>query len=204
MDVMDFFDILIHPKERMPKEVKKANAHEAVKTFAIVGAIVGFFIGLVIAFASGVAGIMTSTPLAGLGILAIIIVPIILAVFLVVGSAISSGLTWLIANLFGGKGTFEQNYYLSSRLLWPSTVAGVLVGIVSTIPILGWLVQFAWILYSIYLTIILISVANKLSMGHAFIAWVLPMLIMLVLIAVLFGFIIAAVIAGISGYAMIN
>ncbi len=190
---MEFFDIVIHPKERMPLEKKNADAKEAAKAFALVGIVVGLGLGILAAFIGSIASPFLGGMATGLGLAAIIVFPIVFAILAVIGSAISSGIVWVIARVLGGTGTFAGNYYLASRLLWPLFFAGIIVGIVAMIPLLGWLIQLLWFLYVAYLSITMISIANTISMARAIVVWLIPIILVAVLFfAVLISFFAAA------------
>ena len=198
---MAFFDIVLKPEETFRAEKNKASLNDALKTFAIYGAIIGFFVGIVLAVLAGLLGsllaLFGNNPvlgfLSGLGLAAIIVMPILVALWTIITSAIASGLYWLLSRLFGGKGTFEQNYFLSSRLVWPLLVAGIIITILGLIPIIGFLINIAWILYTIYLYVILVSVANQIGKLQSLIVLLIPIVIV-ILIALLFvGSLLAAI-----------
>lgn len=209
---MGFFDIITKPQPTMEMEKTKANTMAAIKTFAIYGAVIGFLIGILFAvFASilGAAGAVLGagqnpivSSIAGLGLAAIIVMPILMAILSIVGAAIGYGLYFLIAKLLGGTGTFEQNYYLGSRLLWPLLAGYILVSIIGIIltmihPLLGMIINLAWLLYMFYLTIVLIAVANAISKLRAFVVWLIP----LIILTLLFVVVLASVFAGIASLA---
>jgi hypothetical protein len=195
-DEMGFFDIIIHPDETMAAEKKKASVSEAHKTFAIYGAIFGLIVGIFIAIIGVAVGgalgtTLNSIPLLGfffgLGLLAVILVPILNAIFTVVFSYIWYFVISVVAQALGGTGTFEPTYYLGSRLIWPTLVASVIVGILGIIPFLGWLLQIVWFFYSIYLGVTLISVAHNMGKFKALLAFIIPVILLIVLIGMIFG-----------------
>lgn len=196
MDVIAYFDIIRNPRENMTKALKNVNMMEAAKSFALAGALWGLLVGLFFAFLGTLFGALVGTQsgplgavLAGLGALSIIVLPIVAAIIAVVGAVIGYGIMSLAAGVLGGKGTFDQAFYLGSRLVWPLLIAGIIVNILTLIPVLGWLIQVAWGFYTVYLLTILISVSHKLSMWKSFGAIVLPWIVL----AFLFAFAVAAV-----------
>lgn len=203
MDGMTFFDIIRFPSRVMAAEVKNASTKEAMKAFAIYGLVIGLLLGLLVAFFAGLVsmlGIFGSNNgfvalAAGFGLLAIIILPIIFAVISVVGSYISSGIMWLVAKLLGGKGTFEQNYYLFSRLLWPVLVITFLANILVLIPVIGSLIPLVWTLYLFYLYVVVISTANTISKLKALIAFVVPAIIVMVIAFIVAGALVLSLLA---------
>ncbi len=181
MDVMHYFDIILHPEETMKANLKDAEMKKAMKPFAIAGALVGLLLGLDIAFGGAAFG------LGGLSYAAIIIVPIVLAIGLAIASGFGYGLYFLVAKLLGGKGTFLQNYYLGSRLFWPTIFASIIVGLLTLIPFVGFLIQIIWVVYTTYLVIVLISVANNITKLRALVVYVLPGIIILAILFMLIG-----------------
>jgi hypothetical protein len=202
---MGFFDILTKPQPTMEAAKPKADLMAAIKTYVIYGVIAGLIVGIIFAVVFSAIGaflgpLTQQVPLfaffAGLGLLAIIVMPILLAIWSVVGSAISYGILWIIAKVLGGKGTFTQNYYLGSRLVWPLFVAGIIVSILSMIPFIGWLISLLWLLYVLYLMVILLSVANNISKGKAVLVLVILLIIVALLVLLVAASLIAAIMAG--------
>lgn len=201
---MAFFDIVTKPQLIMAAEKNNARLNAALKSYALYGALIGFPLGIGIAlFAGFLAAIVSQTAqqnpitalIGGLGIAAIIVVPIVMAILVCLVSCITYGIYWLIAKLLGGTGTFTQNIFLGSKLVWPLLVIGLIVGILQLIPVLGFLVSVAWIIYSSYLMLILLSVANNISKLRAFIVWLIPVIFILLLVILLFGSLLAATLA---------
>lgn len=190
MDIVHYFNIVLHPQETMTADVKDAELKKAMKPFAIFGALAGLVIGLGIAAGGMIGG------LGALSIAAVIIVPIVLAILMVLGTGFSSGLYFLVAKLVGGKGTFVQNYYLNARLFWPVLFASIIAVALTLIPFVGWLFQIIWVLYSIYLSIMVISVANNISKLRALIVYVLPTIIAMIILFIVLGSIIMGILAG--------
>jgi hypothetical protein len=88
-----------------------------------------------------------------------------------------------IAKLFGGTGTFQNNFYLGSKLLWPTLVANIVIFVLSLIPIAGILINLIWSLYSLYVFVVLVSVANNISRIKALIIILLPSILFTTVIA---------------------
>lgn len=189
MDVPKFFDIILHPEETMKTNLKDAELKRAMKPFLWTGGLLGLFVGLGIALGGSAAG------LGPLAYAAIVIVPIVLALLMAMFAGFGAALYFFISKLFGGQGTFVGNYYLSSRLFWPIISAEVIVFLLSLIPIAGFFIQIIWFFYTIYLYIILISVANNISKLKALIVYLLPGIIILMLFFLIFGSAILGLIA---------
>ena len=116
-----------------------------------------------------------------------------------VGSGFGYGLYYLVAKLLGGKGTFVQNYFLGSRLFWPMIFASIIVGIITMIPFVGWLVQIIWFLYTIYLSVVLISVANNITKLRAVVVYVLPGIIILAILFMVIGSVLIGALESVFG-----
>lgn len=205
---MDFIEYIQHPRERLSEDVKKVDMDWAHKRFALCGAVIGLIIGIGLALVGGILGAVLGAAaqsnavlgiVAGLGMLAIIIMPIVMAAVFVIGSYIGYGVMYFIAKLVGGTGSLDANYFLGAKLLVPIIIANIIVNILGMIPLLGALIHVVWFFYSIYLTVVLVSVANKLSMGKSLIVILVPFILALVL-----GFVLAAgAIAAMMGAAAI-
>ncbi len=181
MDALKYFDIILHPQETMMADLKDADMNAAMKTFAIAGALIGLVVGI---------GIAIGGSALNLGILswaAVIVAPIVLAIAVVLGAGFSLGIPYLCTKLVGGTGKFAGNYYLSSRLFWPMIFAEIILFLVALIPIVGGIIQIVWMFYTMYLYIVLLSVANNISKVKALIAYFIPMVIVLVFLFFILG-----------------
>ena len=201
---MELFEIILHPREKMGSEVKKTNMEWAHKRFAIYGAIIGLLLGVGVAVLGGIIGAVAGNAaqnnlvfglIAGLGLLAVIIMPIVMALVTLIGSYIGYGVMYLVAKVVGGTGTFEANYFLGAKLLVPMIVANIIVSILGVIPLIGALINVAWFFYTLYLMVILVSVANKLSTMKSVVVVLLPMIIVFVLGGIIAGAALAAMLA---------
>lgn len=205
---MEFFTILMRPQPVMEAEKKNADTMKGVKTVALVGAIYGLLLALAqvvlggLNFLGGNAGM--GALFAGLGIVSIIILPIVFALLMVIFSVILIGVVWIVAKLLGGKGTFADNYYLYSRLAFPTFVIGAVLFILGLIPVVGvlfGLISFVFNIYMLYVFVILVSVANKVSKARAIVILLIPAVIFFILFVVVIG---AALLAAIGGAAMMQ
>lgn len=187
MSVVEYFDIIIKPEPTMQGDLKRVDRREAMKTYAIAGAIIGLVMGIAVAslggLLSGLAGGLGALFI-GLGVVAIILFPIAFAVISVLGSFVGTGIMYLIAKALGGKGTFDQHYYLSSRLIWPTFFATIGIFILTLIPAVGVLINFIWNVYSIYLQVVLIAVAHKVSKLKALVIILLPLIVVSIILMI--------------------
>mgnify|MGYP001566580589 CR=1 FL=1 len=184
-DVMKFFEIILRPEPVMQGLLKKTDRNEAMRTFALVGAIMGLLFGIGAFLGAGFIG---GGLLAGLGLIAIIVFPIIFAIMVVIGAVIGFGIITIIAGLLGGKGTFDQHFYLGSKLAIPGLIISIVTTVLGIIPLIGGLIGLIWNLYSIYLQVVLISVVGKMSKLRALVVIVIP----IVIVGILIGSLLAA------------
>jgi hypothetical protein len=110
--------------------------------------------------------------LGGLGLGAIITVPI--------GFLISTGIYFLIAKLFGGKGEFGRYAYLMATFSAPLTLLSSLLGL---IPALGGCLAIFVSIYQVVLTYYATKVEHQLSSGRALLVVLLPLIAFLVFFA---------------------
>ena len=186
----------------MEAEKKNANTMKGVKTFALAGVIVGLLMAL--GMIVGGVNIFGATPgfggvITGLGIVALVVLPIVFAILVVLSTLIVSAIIHVIAKILGGQGTFAEFYYLYSRLAIPTIIIGLLFFVLGLIPIVGLivgLISFIWNLYMIWVFIILVSVAYNVSKVKAFIILLVPAIIMFILFVVVIGAAILSLVGG--------
>lgn len=140
---------LTKPVETLKTEKKNTDLMEGIKQVAIAFAIPGLLAGLVLVFiGSMLAFIPGAGFLAGLGIIAIIAAPIFSAVFGVIAMAIGQAVLYVVSTAMGGKGTYEQQFYLSAIWSAPLMLLSMILGVV---PFLGALLSLLLSLYGLYL-----------------------------------------------------
>jgi len=172
------------PQETLSKEKKNATIMEGAKNYALVGLVFGLLFGVILAVFAGALG--ASIPgmgwLAGLGVLAIVIMPIAMILFMVVGTLIGAAITHVVAKLLGGTGKLEQLYYLTSIWMVPALVVSMVVQI---IPVIGAILSFAIGIYAIYLNILTVKETYGFSTLRAIAVMILPLVVIFVLLFVL-------------------
>lgn len=92
---------------------------------------------------------------------------IIAPIFFLIGS----GIYFLLAKLFGGTGTFEEQTYLLAASAAPITIISGLVGI---IPLLGGCVGFFLAIYQLVLNYFALKVTHGLTSGKALAVVLIP------------------------------
>ncbi len=109
---------------------------------------------------------------------------------------IGSGIYFLVAKLFGGTGTFEEQTYLLAAVAAPITIVSGVVGIV---PFLGGCVSFLLAIYQLVLSYFAIKVSHGLTSGKAVAVVLIPVLIFFLCICLA-----AVSFAGLMGAAINN
>lgn len=89
--------------------IKKFDIMSVAKVYGLIGVIIGFIIGLFIALFAGIAGAFAALGagagafgIAGLGVLAIIIAPIVYGIMLFIMGAIGAFIYNIVADKIGG------------------------------------------------------------------------------------------------------
>lgn len=106
-----------------------------------------------------------------------------------VGFYLASGLVYLGARVFGGRGDFGTQTYLQSLLAVPT---GIVSGLLSLIPCVGPLLALVVAIYAIILNVRAIKVAHNLTTGRAVAALLVPAILVALLVGCLVAIIMAA------------
>lgn len=192
---MGFFEdwkaVLMQPKEVFAKRKKEADVMAAVKTYGILGAVVGGLMGVMFAvLGAAFSAIPGMGALAAFGILAIPIGIVLGAVLVVIGSLIGSGIYFVFAKLLGGTGDFATHYYLPSLFVIPVTI---LTLILNMIPVLGSILGFILGIYNLYLMTLAFKEAHGFSTLKAVLVWLLPVIVIFLVVILMFGALFAAI-----------
>lgn len=97
----------------------------------------------------------------------------------ILGFFIGAGIYWIIAKLFGGEGSYEDQTYLMSTYTAPLLIIN---GVLGLIPLVGPLIALFVSLYQIVLTYFAIKVSHNMTSGRA---------VMVILTPILLGFLCA-------------
>jgi hypothetical protein len=207
---MGFFDVLIKPEEVFKSEIKNASFGKAILPYVIMGLVAGILLGGLL-FAAGIfllpflkSSYDFTVPAAmtglfgGTGLVFGILFGVIGYPLMVL---IGTGFLFLIAKLFGGKGTFTELLYLSSLLVWPLLAIGILVSIAASIlmavfPPLGMLLHLAFAIYGAYLGIAALKVAMGLEWLHSILVFV----VLWVICAIIAGIIALVVVLSMASF----
>ncbi|MCL6089041.1 MAG: YIP1 family protein [Candidatus Marsarchaeota archaeon] len=163
--------VLTKPVESLKAEAKSKNGmKEGAIGYAIAGLIAALLI-LVVGLAFGSSMGAAGFALAGFGA---IFMAAMAFVMLMAATFVEAGLIHLSAKLLGGKGGFGKFYYLTSTFLAPIFMANM---VLSFVPCIGMLASIALFIYSAYLFVITIRELYGLDNVKAFIAWLLPIIV---------------------------
>jgi len=103
-------------------------------------------------------------------------------IFIPIAFLIGSGVHFLIAKLFGGTGSFEEQTYLLATFSAPIMIIN---GIFSLVPVLGGCLSIFVFIYQLVLTYMAVKVAHRLGPGQAVVVALGPTLIFFTCIACL-------------------
>jgi hypothetical protein len=181
-----------HPMETFEANKKDANFGAIAVNLILIG---------VIMWATFV---LTSLISGGLSLstgIAIVISLVMYPVLIVIGMFIGSGITFVLAKIFGGKGGFMEQT-LALTLIYGGCIALAFpFQVLSAIPLIGLifgLVVFAITLYNIYNQYLVLKGVHSLTNWKAIAVIAIPIIIAII-IAVIFAAIFAAVLMGMMG-----
>lgn len=167
-------DALTKPKETFKKEKKNASLSEALKNIGLAGLIAGVIQAIaVLALSASLFSVVFAAA-------SIILMPIVSIVAMFIGS----GVLYLLAKVFGGKGDFNTQTYLFSLYQAPIIL---IASLVSFIPFAGTIIVFVIELYALYLLTFALKETHNYSTGRAVATWLVPMVILIVITVALIG-----------------
>lgn len=189
MCIIDFNlwrEVLTNPVETFKKHEKKADLGKAAMQLLIAGLIAGFFTGIGavagLATAGSIGGVGAGMMGAGMGLLTFIAALVMTPIIVVIGWLIGSGIIYVFAMIFGGKGNFTVQSHLIALYTAPLIIVSAILGL---IPILGGVLSLLLGLYSLYLLTMALKQVHKVSTGKAVAIWLIP-IIALSVVAFLF------------------
>lgn len=149
--------------------------------------------------ATGGAGLGTAGLGMGLGIILTVVLTPIMSVVL---SLLFTAITWGIAKVLGGVGSFGNQYYHFSIVGGAiGGGIGIISAAVSIIPCLGGLVSLVLLAYSFYVAYLIYKSVHKLSSAKAAILVIIPIIIfigLVIIAAVIFASMFATILAGMA------
>ena len=140
--------------------------------WAVLDAALGVLVNLISPPASGFGGFFALATSVGL----IVLVPILF--FLIMG------VTYFVARVFGGQGTFLEQCYTSLTLQVPLGIGSKLLAL---IPVVGRILNSVLSIYGIVLQVIVLMAVHKLSRGKAIATMLLSGLVIGVPVALLYA-----------------
>ena len=184
---------LTKPKEAFDEFKGQASVGEAAKMFALVGAVLGLLAAVLLLVLASVAGtfmLVMGVPawLIGIGVVGIVVIPLLFALGYAVASFVSLWVFNFVCGLLGGKGKFEELYFLIALYAIPLSIAMAVVGV---IPFLGALLHLLLMLYGLYLLYLVVKEVHGFDAVKFIMALVVEAVI-LVIIAVILGLVFAA------------
>jgi len=169
-------DALVKPAETFSKEEKKADFGKGIKHIGIAGIIAGVILGI-----AAMAGLTLTGSVFGLGSLGagagigtFLLLLVITPIYFVISWLIGSGIIYIFAMIFGGKGGYETQSYLIAIYAAPlSIISAILI----LVPVAGPIVNFLIGLYALYLLTLALKQAHKVTTGKAVLIWIIPVAI---------------------------
>lgn len=165
-----FIEAIRNPKETFAKEKSKGSIGSAVKNYLIAGAIIGIiaFLISILENAFDPGNQEMGTVIVG-GILG----AIFLMAILIFIEFLSNIVSFVIAKVLGGKGSFTSLFYLNS-------LYAPVMYLLSYIPFLG----LATSIYGVYLFYLAVKESQELSSGRAIVTTILPVLLIIIILAI--------------------
>ncbi len=99
----------------------------------------------------------------------VINLPIMYVFSIPIGILFVNVIYWVVAKLFGGKGSLSAQYYVVSLYAAP-------LAMIDLIPLVG----LVALIYQFYLTVLAISSVHKLSAGKAIAVVLMPIVLLLI------------------------
>lgn len=179
-----WIDSLTKPVLTFKKEIKNANLGEGALHMAVAGVVTGFITGLYqMMFGSTITAQYFPMATGFIGAAAFILSLILTPIINIIVWLILSGILYIFAMIFGGKGDYKTQSYLYAIYSAP---LGIISSIIILIPLIGpFLILLVWI-YGLYLLTMALKEAHKYTTGKAVLTWLVPVLILFV-IAIIIG-----------------
>lgn len=140
---------------------------------SIIAAVLTFFAILIVAFfiSSSSSESSSLTALPGILMSFSFVIMLLVLILVPVSFFVGTGISYLIAKAFDGKGTFLEQCYTTMLITAPVTFLGVLLRL---IPFVGSLAAFALSIYSIILQIYALVAVHRVSGGKAALIYFIP------------------------------
>jgi hypothetical protein len=167
------------------KEAKNANLAEGALHMAVAGVVTGFITGLYyMIFGSTITSQIFPLASGFTGATFFIISLIATPIYTVIAWLIGSGILYIFALLFGGKGDYKTQSYLYAIYSAP---LGIITTVLLLIPFLGIFLALLVAIYGLYLLTMVLKEAHKYTTGRAVLTWLVPIGIIVLIVIVLAG-----------------
>jgi len=192
-----WIDSLTKPVATFKKERKNANLSQGALHIAVAGIVTGFLSGLyqMLFFSPAVGSIF---PMASgfAGVAGFLMTLILTPIFSVIAWLIISGILYILALIFGGKGSYTTQSYLYAIYSAPLSIVTTIIAL---IPFYGMFLSIIPALYGLYLLTMALKEAHKYSTVRAFFTWFIPILIVVVIAVIIGVAILAFLLGGMAG-----
>lgn len=179
-----WIESLTKPVSTFKKERKRANLSEGALHIAVAGIVTGFIMGLIkMVFGSAVVGQYFPMASGLVGAAAFLATLILTPIVSVISWLIMSGILYIFALIFGGKGDYKTQSYLYAIYNAPLSI---ITTILILIPIIGPFLAFIIVIYGLYLLTMALKETHRYTTGRAVLTWLAPVLI-IIIFAVIVG-----------------
>ncbi len=176
-----WIDVLTKPKSAFAKEIKRGGLVEGAKHIIVGGLIAGLISGLVLLALGSAAGSLLEGILgAYVGIIGFVASLILTPIIGLISWIVGSGIVYVFALIFGGKGSFERQSYLIALYTAPVMIITAVIGLV---PVAGAFINFLIGLYTLYLLTVALKLIHRFSIGKAVLSWLVPSIIVGIVMA---------------------
>ena len=176
---------IIDPEKTFKKEEKKADIGKGIKQIGIAGIISGILSGIAmwvgITKMGSLFGLPGATIGSGIGAMTFLTTIILTPIMAVISWLIWSGIIYIFAMIFGGKGSYATQSYLIALYTAPLMI---IYSFLAFIPVIGQIIIFLVGLYSLYLLTMALKQSHKLSTGKAVAIWLVPAVIIAIILIV--------------------
>lgn len=184
--IPSFLSILYSPNATLHKEKNNASFPGAMLNYGLTGMNLGvvglLFLSVTLAqfqdaptITRGI--IQTIQYIFGPGLEVFVLIPLLAGIIGIMVGFAFSGVVWIVARGLGGYGTWRDNMYLISFLFLPIAIGSYLVNLIAINPILAAAASTVWGLYTLYIAICAVGVANAITFPRAVLALLSPLII---------------------------
>lgn len=182
LDLKIWKNVLEKPEETFKKQEKKASLGEGVKHIGIAGIVAGIIIGILawlgIYTTGNTIGALKLLSM-GIGPVAFISSVILVPIILIVTWLIGSGILYIFAKIFNGKGSYTAQSYLIAIYSAPLIIISAILAL---IPVIGMVTNVMISLYSVILLTLSLKQCHRVSISKASLIWMIPVWIVMIIL----------------------